>query len=232
MDVTRQKWGTRRGRGNCSLNPEVFVIELFLRDVLIYAFWKVSKSVKQERSAVKSPGSFTRFISVRNFSTAKIDRFAFVDVHHPRSLPDIFSKVSAADVSFLSLSLSLLVFPSSPLLRFFRPNPGEKIAAKRYSKLFQDHPSVCSLRERSISNFSPNSFSFKYKDHRSTGLNTLVDLREKMMRKYDGDCNGRDKLKLFLWFFFGTDFFFFFLHYINIGGEFEAAEHIYNFIIL
>ena len=127
MDVTRQKWGTRRGRGNCSLNPEVFVIELFLRDVLIYAFWKVSKSVKQERSAVKSPGSFTRFISVRNFSTAKIDRFAFVDVHHPRSLPDIFSKVSAADASSLSLSLSsfFLLLPL-PFCGFSVPIQGKK----------------------------------------------------------------------------------------------------------
>lgn len=131
MDVTRQKWGTPRPR-------ELFPEPRGLRYRALSSgrsdicFWKVSKSVKRERRAVKSPGSFTRFISVRNFSTAKIDQFAFVQ-RSPRSLPDTFSKVSTAE----PLPPSSLFLSPPPRSFLFRKN-----CLETFSKLFQDHRSA------------------------------------------------------------------------------------------
>lgn len=132
MDVTRQKWGTPRLR-------ELFPEPRGLRYRALSSgrsdicFWKVSKSVKRERRAVKSPGSFTRFISVRNFSTAKIDQFAFVQ-RSPRSLPDTFSKVSTAQaLSPFSIpsSSSFFPFPKKLSRNVFETVPGSSVCFSR-----------------------------------------------------------------------------------------------------
>lgn len=124
MDVTRQKWGTPRPR-------ELFPEPRGLRYRALSSgrsdicFWKVSKSVKRERRAVKSPGSFTRFISVRNFSTAKIDQFAFVRSPRPTFTP--FASWHFFESFDRSSSLPLL-YPFVLLVLSF----SEKTVSKRF----------------------------------------------------------------------------------------------------